>query len=183
MIEVWMDIEGYKDLYQISNLGRVKSLDYHRTGKERILKLSKNKDNYLVVSLHANKKPKSYLVHRLVAQAFIPNPDNLPEINHKSEIKSQNYVWANEDGTIDPEKSNLEWCDRAYNVNYGKCIEKTKEKLSKPIAQMTLDNQIITIWPSINEAGRNGFDQGAIWSCCNGKSKTHKGYKWQYANP
>ena len=188
MDEIWKDIKGYEGLYQVSNLGNIKSLNYNHTGNECILRLRKNNCGYFNVILYKNNKTKSHKVHRLVAEAFIPNPDNLPCVNHKSEIKTQNYVWVNEDGTIDPEKSNLEWCDRSYNVNYGTHNErmlKTRNKrggktAERLIAQITLDGQIIKIWPSIMEAERNGFHRGCICLCCQGKLHKHKGFKWQY---
>ena len=104
-MEEWRDIQGYEGLYMVSNLGRVKSLNYHRTGKERIMKPSDNGHGYLFVVLCKDGKDKNCRINRLVAQAFLPNPDNLPEVNHKDENKYNNCV------------ENLEWCDRSYNVN------------------------------------------------------------------
>lgn len=175
MDEVWKDIPDYEGLYQVSNMGRVKSLNYNHTHKEKIMKLQKGRGGYLNVSLY-NKKAKRYFVHCLVCQAFIPNPDNLPEINHKDCNPGNNKV------------NNLEWCNRKYNCNYGARNKKlstalTNGILSKTVVQMTLDNQIIKVWPSTREPQRNGFNQGAICACCRGKRKTYKGYKWQYANP
>ena len=131
-IEEWRDIEGYSGLYQVSNLGRVKSLNYRRTGKEGILKEAKRRDGYLDLCLCKNKKNKQYLTHRLVAMAFIENPNNYPMVNHKNEIKTDNRA------------SNLEYCDALYNANYGtrnermanslkgkKHTQETKEKFSK----------------------------------------------------
>lgn len=109
--EIWKDIIGYEGLYQVSSLGRVRSLDrydsrnHFRNG--RMLKLSYNTVGYLSVGLHSNGKAKMYMVHRMVAQAFIPNPNNLPIINHKDENPSNNSV------------ENLEWCTAKYNSNYG----------------------------------------------------------------
>ena len=112
-IEIWKDIEGYKGLYQISNYGNVKSLNYNKTGKERILKPKKN--IYLQIMLHQNAKVKYFYIHRLVATAFILNPKNYPCVNHKDENKQNNHV------------DNLEWCTYQYNNTYG-----TKpERLSK----------------------------------------------------
>lgn len=170
--EIWKDIEGYEGLYQVSNQGRIKSLKY---GKENILKPGTDKDGYLYVNLCKDAKTKSYKVHRLVAQAFIPNPDNKPQINHKSEEK-----WLN---TVD----NLEWATAKENTNWGgrnKCISQkliNNSNESKPVKQLSLDGALVTIWPSTRETQRNGFNQGAVCACCNGKSKTHKGFKWEYA--
>ena len=105
-MEEWKDIKGYEGKYQISNKGRVKSLNYKRTGKEKILKLSSDINGYKKITLCKNSKQKTYLIHKLVAEAFLPNPDNLPVVNHKDENKLNNNV------------ENLEWCTQAYNVNY-----------------------------------------------------------------
>ena len=115
MIEIWKDIEGYENLYQVSNLGRVKSLNYNHTGKEKIMKAKKDK-GYLRVQLYKDGKPKFYSVHRLVATSFLPNPNNLSQVNHIDEDKSNNIV------------DNLEWCSAKYNSNYGTRIQRIVEK-------------------------------------------------------
>ena len=161
--EEWKPVVGYEGLYKVSNQGRVRSLPRNSTSG-KILKLKTNTDGYLLATLYKDGKSKSYRVHRLVALAFIPNPNNLPEINHKSEEK-----WLN---TVD----NLEWCDRVYNINYGNRTKKT----SKPVKQLTLNGELVYIWPSMAEAGRNGFNHQNICSCCQGKHKTAYGYKWKY---
>ena len=111
MIEEWRPVVGYEGLYEVSSYGRVKSLckydSRNRFRDERILKLCADRLGYLKVGLCSNDKKKKYLVHRLVAQAFIPNPNNLPIINHKDENPSNDNV------------DNLEWCDAKYNSNYG----------------------------------------------------------------
>lgn len=166
--EIWKDILGYEGLYQVSNFGRVKSLKF---GKERILKLTKDKDGYLIVNLYKNNKSKTFKVHRLVAEAFIPNPDNLPQVNHKDEDKSNNIV------------SNLEWCDVKYNQNYGtrnKRIGKsnTNGKRSKTVLQYTLDGKFVREWESYRECKRNGFNH--VSECCRGKLKSCEGFIWLY---
>lgn len=119
--EIWKDIIGYEGLYQVSSLGRVRSLDRYDSNnhflKGRILKLSANGKGYLKVALNSNGKAKTYSVHRLVLQSFIPNPDNLPQVNHKDENKTNNNV------------DNLEWCDNSYNLNYG--TRKIRERNTK----------------------------------------------------
>ena len=110
-MEIWKDIEGYEGLYQVSNKGRIKSLNRidsrgHKVN-EKILSSKPNNKGYLRVHLYKNGKRKPFSVHRLVAIAFIPNPNNLLEVNHKDENKENNTV------------DNLEWCDRKYNANYG----------------------------------------------------------------
>ena len=112
--EEWRDIEGYEGLYQVSNLGRVKSLNYNHTKSEKILKGIPDKDGYLRVALFKNGR-KDYMVHQLVAKMFIPNPNDLPVINHKDENKQNNTT------------ENLEWCTIAYNNSYGNRPEKVSE--------------------------------------------------------
>ena len=113
MIEDWKDISGYEGLYVVSNNGRVKNV---RSG--RVLRGIVNNLGYIMVGLSKSGKVKMVLVHRLVAKAFIENPDNFREVNHRDEDKANNIV------------DNLEWCDRKYNVNYGSRMDKvhkTKE--------------------------------------------------------
>ena len=170
MTEEWADIEGYEGLYQVSSLGRVKSLSNDKKRKEKILKAFNNRKGYLKVMLSKNSKRKKYLIHRLVAQAFIDNPDNLPCINHKDENKENNCV------------DNLEWCTVRYNINYGLHNFKSASNRSIPIIQLTLNNEFIRCYRSSMDAeGRTGFCQGGINSCCRGKCKTCYGYKWLYA--
>lgn len=108
IIEEWKDVPNYEGLYQVSNLGRIKSLrDKNGKAREKILKLKLSKFGYYQICLCKNGKQKWYFVHRLVALAFIPNPNNLPQINHIDENKTNNYV------------ENLEWCTSKYNSNYG----------------------------------------------------------------
>ena len=118
--------------------------------------------------LRVMRNRKSYLVHRLVAELFLPNPDNLPQVNHKSEVKTQNSV------------GNLEWCDAKYNNSYGTRNERMSEAKSKPVLQFDKEDNFIKEWSSTQECGRNGFHQGTVASCCRGERKTHKGYIWKY---
>ena len=119
MIEEWRPIEGYEGLYEVSNTGQVRSLDRYdsmnRFLRGRILRLFTDGLGYLRAQLYSNSKRKSFLVHRLVAQAFIPNPDNLPQVNHRDENPSNDNV------------DNLEWCDGKYNVNYGTRIDRIRD--------------------------------------------------------
>ena len=117
MDEMWKDIEGYEGLYQVSNTGQAKSLNYKGSGEAKLLKQSTNKQGYKRITLCKNGKTKRYSVHRLVALAFIPNPDNLPIINHKDENPSNNNV------------NNLEWCTYKYNINYGTARKRAGEKM------------------------------------------------------
>lgn len=185
MEEVWKDIKDYEGYYQVSNLGRVRSLDrvISRNGKNTLLKgqlltIRLAKCGYLYCGLSKNGKHTLFRVHRLVAEAFIPNPNNLPQVNHKSEDKADNSV------------DNLEWCDAKYNCNYG---ERTKKcaahnlnhpNKSKWVIKLSKDNEILHFYPSTMEAHRQtGISRTAIMKCCLGKPnyKTAGGYIWKYA--
>ena len=115
--QIWKEIPNYEGKYQVSNTGKVRSLNYKRTGKTKILKIREDKNGYTVVTLTKNSKKKTYSVHRLVAQAFIPNPNDLPEVNHKDENPANNFY------------TNLEWCTHEYNINYGTHNEKVSKTL------------------------------------------------------
>lgn len=170
--EIWKDIAGYDGVYQVSNMGRVKSFN---KGKERILKQGKSGKKYLQVCLCKDNKHKWIKIHRLVAEAFLENPNNLPCINHKDENPSNNNV------------QNLEWCDMAYNNSYGSRLERATKSLtnhpkkSKAVLQYSLDGNLIAEFPSTKEVERQfGFDQGGISACCLGKYKQMCGFKWYY---
>lgn len=162
--EYWKPVVGYEGHYQVSNFGRVKSIKF---GKEIILK-QKIKGGYYCVNLSKNNKVKTYLVHRLVAEAFISNPDNLPQVNHKDEDKTNNIY------------TNLEWCDAKYNTNFGTCIERRSKKKSKPVLQYDLEGNFIREWKSVTECGMNGFNQGNVAACCRGELKKYKDFIWKY---
>lgn len=140
MEEIWKDIEGYEGKYQVSNLGRVKSLLKNGVNRERIMKQQKDKDGYMRIKLRKSKTQKLYGVHRLVAFAFIPNENNLPMVNHKDEDKANNFA------------NNLEWCDDLYNKNYGTAIERSAKHRHKKVAQYDLDGKLIKIFNSVIEA-------------------------------
>ena len=193
MIEIWKtaiyDGEIYEGLYKVSNLGRILSLNYKNTGRAELLNPGNDGCGYLQVYLRKDRKGKMCKVHRIVAQTFLPNPDNLPEVNHKDEDKTNNFVFLNEDGSINKEKSNLEWKNHRDNCNHGTRNERiakankiahTNGKLSKKVLQFTLDDEFVREWPSASECGRNGFNQGHVSACCRGEEKTYKGFKWCY---
>ena len=161
MEEIWKDKKDYEGHYQVSNCGRVKSIKF---GKERILKPLTNSFGYLFVELCKDGKVKAFTVHRLVAEAFIPNLNNYKEVNHKDENKTNNVV------------TNLEWCDRKYNQNYGT----RTEKCSKKVYQYTLDGKFVKEWKSVTECGINGYNYGNVAACCRGILKTYKGFIWRY---
>lgn len=168
-MEIWKDIAGYEGLYQVSNLGRVKSLNYGRTGVEKVLALKRVGYSYYGVNLYASPKhPVTHYIHRLVAQAFIPNPHGYPQVNHQDEDTTNNAV------------DNLEWCMPKENLEYGTRTVRATEKTSKAIVQIK-DGKIIRIWKSGAEAGRHGFLPTKIAQCCRGKKHSHHGYEWRYA--
>ena len=186
MTEEWRtpiyDGETYEG-FEVSNWGRIKSLNYRRTGRAEVMKPFDNGCGYLQVDLWKNGKPKTCSVHRLVAQTFLPNPDNKPEINHKiegEEGKKINMVIFNEDGSVDEERTTIEWVTPKENSNYGTRNERMAKKLSKKVLQLSLTGELIREWSSTRECERNGFNHGAVAECCNGKRKTHKGFRFMY---
>ena len=190
--EIWRtaiyDDVVYEGLYQVSNLGNILSLNYRNTGRAELMNPWEDKDGYLKIGLRKNRKTDFILVHRLVAQTFLPNPDNLPQVNHKiegDEGKTINMVFFNDDGSINKEKTTIEWCDGKYNHNYGTINQRiskanTNGKCSKPVLQLSLTGELIREYPSTHECERNGFDHSHVVACCNGKQKTHKGFKFMY---
>ena len=182
-IEQWKtaiyDGETYEG-FEVSNWGRIKSLNYRRTGKSELLKLIEIKNGYLQVKLSKNGKKKRCYVHRLVAQTFLPNPENKPCINHKiegDEGKKINMVIFNEDGSIDKERTSIEWATYEENNNYGTRTERT----SKRVLQLTLTGELIKEWESTRECERNGFYSSNVSACCNGKLPHYKGFLWMFA--
>lgn len=183
MEEIYKDIEGYEGLYQVSNLGNVKSLVNNKgIAREKILKPFINSKGYKRVELSKNKTSKIYSVHRLVANALLPNTHNYPCVNHKDENCENNNV------------ENLEWCSYKYNCNFGtrneragKAISKSmtnNKKISKAVCAYKGGELVIT-FQSTQEAQRQGFNQGAVCSCCRNcyireGNNVYKGYEWRY---
>lgn len=173
--EIWKDIPGYKGFYQASNFGRIKRMTAGKT-REHILKQFQVGE-YMSVGPSINNVKMQRRVHRLVAMAFIPNPNMFPCINHKDENKLNNTV------------ANLEWCDVKYNCNYGtsilRCSESRKNnKYSKKVEKVDKQGNIVAIYPSLKECKRNGYNIRIISQLCNQKRgcryKTHKGYFWRF---
>ena len=178
--EIWRPIVGYEGLYEVSNYGRVKSIkriikkvrlgnEFSSIQNEIILKYNCDRYGYLKVGLWKDAKCKKFFVHRLVADAFIPNKENLPQINHINEIKTDNRV------------ENLEWCSASYNTNYGNRNKTVSIKNSKSVLQLTKELIIINRYNSITEVENTlGFQHQNISKCCKGKIPTAYGYVWRY---
>ena len=154
------DIKGYEGLYAITSCGKVWS---YRA--QKFLKPVDNRFGYLKVGLWKEEKTESRFIHRLVAEAYIPNPENKTDVNHKNEIKTDNYV------------NNLEWTTHKENINYGTRNARVAEKNSIPVYCEELN----TVFPSAIEAARQlDLDQGSITKCCKGARKTCGSYHWRY---
>lgn len=175
-IELYVPVKGYENIYEVSNLGNIRTLDrnvIYKNGTTHFYKgiykkQSKDKDGYSIVKFNKNNIRKHKKVHRLVAEAFIPNPYNLPCINHKDEVKTNNRV------------ENLEWCSVKYNNNYGTVKERISKSNSKKVYQYDLNGNLIKVWDNARIASENGFTRSSISHCCLGRRKKHKGYIWSY---
>lgn len=176
-MELWKDVKEYKGLYQVSNLGNIKSLDKKdslgRKVKGKKMKPIKRKDGYLDITLHKDGKGKHFLLHRLIAEAFIENKNNSNEINHIDENKTNNKV------------ENLEWCNRSYNINYGLANKSRRitllNKRGKKIIQYDKSGNMIKIYPSLMQVVRElNLNRSHLSQACNGKRKTCGGYYWKY---
>lgn len=173
MEEIWKDIKGFEDSYQVSNLGRIKSKDRYvmtcgggkRFIQGQIIKPIVCTNKYLEVGLNKENKRTIKLLHRLVAAAFVENPNNLPEVNHKDENPQNNNA------------ENLEWCTSKYNANYGTRNQRmVKEKYLKPVVMIDKDGKVVKRFKSLGEATRQtGFDISAIIRVCKGKQKNKHG--------
>ena len=173
---MWKDIKNYEGLYKVNEKGEIKSLPKYRKHsrvnnyyytKEKIMHPSFDKDGYLMTRLVKDGKYTVVRVHRIVAETFIPNPNNLPIVNHKDENKCNNCV------------DNLEWVTQKENVNYGTRTERQIKSQSLQVLQIK-DGKVIAEFSSLNEAARSlgKRNGGAISSCVNGITKTAYGYKW-----
>lgn len=176
MEEIWKDIEGFEGLYQVSNLGRVKSLErvtIRKDGKklpcrEKILKNGMNNCGYYRVVLHKEGKRTRKFVHVLVAEHFIGKRPKKYVINHIDEIKTNNRA------------GNLEYITSKENNNHGTHNIRVAKTRGRKVLGISLDGKHAIVFWSINEAERHGFNHSSIWYCCEGKRKHHKGYAWSW---
>lgn len=185
MKEIWKDVKGVEDKYECSNTGKIRRKNYTKSfmtkyGVKTQQFVAKDLQGwlgnrgYMQVQIRGRKE----LVHRIIAETFIPNPENLPFVNHKDENKLNNNI------------SNLEWCTCEYNNNYGTANQRTKETVTKKYGKTVLQldkytNEIITKFPSVHEAARvTGIDRSNIAACCKKKKryKSAGGYIWRFEN-
>ena len=182
--EVWKDVVGYEGIYKVSNKGNVRSVvrkdSIGRKCGGRKRKHSCDKWGYLKVNLYKNGKVKTRFIHRLVAEVFLPNPNNFPQVNHIDEIKDNNDV------------KNLEWCTSKHNANHGTRNERVAQAQSKKVRAINVKTGEALTFDSTREAGRKGYDQVAVSSACRGVYKsgttgkligdghTYRGHRWSY---
>lgn len=186
-MEIWKDIKGYEGLYQVSNMGRVKTLNYNHTGMERVLKESPARGGYKKVILCRENKCKTYQTHRLVAEAFIPNPEGKPCTDHINTIRTDNRV------------ENLRWVTRKENQNNPLSLEHMTEAqklrgnryckfgkdhpMSIPIIQLSNKGNFIREWDCRASVERElGIHSANIWKVLKGERHTAGGYRWMYKN-
>lgn len=168
-MEQWKDIPGYEGLYQVSDYGNVWNVK-----KNRYHTLEKLPSGYIRTRLNSGSHSKTFYVHRLVAEAFVPNPNNYPEVNHIDEQKWHNFV------------NNLEWVTRLQNVHHGTGRSRARQRIIEtrrriPVVRMSLSGEVIKEYPSASAASEDGFtSSGYICSACKGKTKSAYGYLWKY---
>ena len=179
LIEQWKKIEGFNEIYEVSDWGRVRTIEHLANSKSgnkvhlyhsKIKSQRKTPSGYMTVGLYKDKKPIPTRVHALVAKAFITNDDPVhkTQINHKDENKENNCAW------------NLEWCTPKYNCNYGNRNKVLSYKNSKAVAAFDKNGEMVYKFKSALEAEFLGYNSTHISSCCNGKRKTHKGLIWKF---
>ena len=164
MEDVFVRIENYPD-YRAGSLGNVLSL---KKNKEKILKPIIGKDGYARVELCNENGKRKFFVHRLIAEAFIPNPHNLKQVNHIDENKLNNAI------------DNLEWCTAKYNINFGTGIKKRASKSKKKVGRFSLNGKLLQVYDGLADAERAGYTHSAISEVCSGKRQSHKGYIWKF---
>lgn len=167
--EVWKDIRGFEGSYQVSNKGRIKSVVRKNRLSEKILSPYITKRGYLEVKLCLGGVTFPLSIHRAVAECFIPNPYNLPQVNHKDEDKKNNNA------------DNLEWCTNEYNNMYGTVRERRAFTCSRGVLQKSLDGEIVGDFKSLSEAVKHtGYTKSSIAKCCRGDAESYKGFIWRY---
>lgn len=191
MKEIWKDIEGYEGLYQVSNMGRVRSLERiarnnHKI-KEKILTPYLQISGYLKVHLRKDNSSYTPFIHRLVAQAFLPNPSNKPQVDHINTNRADNRVCNLRWTTISENRKNPITLERVRIVNSGENnpmfgVIGADNKRSRAVLQFNKDGEFIKKWDCINDIKRElGINVSNIPECCKGNHKTANGYKWEYA--
>lgn len=188
MEEIWKTIEGTDNKYSVSNLGNVRRNEHytivgptntHMNGakvfyKERLLKKYINKEGYEIVKLVKDNKGMTLKVHRLVANAFIPNPNNYDQVNHINEIRNDNTV------------NNLQWCNAKQNANHGSRNKKLAMISGIRVAQYTKTGELVKVWDSISQASKyyGTKTTACIRRVCKGSPgrNTYKGYLWKYVD-
>lgn len=161
-METYRDIQNYEGLYKVSDQGNIMN------NKGYIMRPAKNNKGYDLISLSKKGETKTLLVHRLVAETFIPNPNNLPQVNHIDENKDNNSV------------SNLEWCDMDYNIHYGTALERTHNCLKLPVIMYDLDMNFVCFYDSVSATEKDGFVDTGVLKCCRGKQRKHKGFIFKF---
>lgn len=176
MEEIWKTIKGYENIYEVSNKGNIRSVDRYVYQQNRMvfykgtkLKPFKNNSGYLCVGLSINNKKKKFAVHRLVAESFLPNPHNYPQINHKDENKENN------------EWTNLEWCTGSYNGRYGTLPKRREIKYGHRVCMYNKRGDLLNIYISARGAERElNISHSEILNCCKRNAHTAGGYVWRF---
>lgn len=182
--ENWKDVAGYEGFYQVSNKGNVRSVERRDSRgcrrRGRTLKPGHDGSGYPMVNLCKNGKQKTKKVHRLVAEAFLPNPESLSHVNHMDEVKDNNGL------------SNLEWCTHRYNMNYGTLIERASRARSKKVKAINIKTGEVLTFNSTQETGCKGYSHRNVAKACRGVYKTsygklvggdgrtYRGHRWSY---
>ena len=204
MDEQWKDVAGYDGYYQVSSCGRIKSVERYIQQSDgmkapyrippKILKPKRSPNGYLFVHLSKDGKVHPHRIHRMVAEAFIPNPKGLPSVNHKDENKLNNVVCFNSDGSIDTERTNLEWCTFGYNNDYGTRQQRVQinQKQRRAVCMMSLDGEVLRDFPTCLSAARyiTGESSGKsqrvrvtdnnIRRACRLHQHKAYGYRWEF---
>lgn len=167
--EIWLPVPGYS-LYEVSNYGRIRSNNPKTHKNPIIMRQYPDKDGHLKIRLYLNGSVKNFFVHRIVASAFIPNPQQLPVVNHKDENPANNHV------------DNLEWCTVQENTIYNNMPDRRADALRRPIVQMDMSGTVIRVWSGQAQIqAETGFCGSNICGVCKGKRKSANGFKWAYA--